>query len=264
MQPEQVDTIKGIRESSARLIVEVEPQNTAEWDALEKLMEVHKQLRRIDLTKLGQLSLLPQELVSKPREPVTCPMCNGSKQVVEESPDADGSGNVNLVHVDCPKCRGTGTIPAGQATLDAVLEATGGERGADGQHPTEEETAKDEVQEAADEAFATMGEERDQLQSQEDAAKSGPVDISKLRVRVGQEGGRHLIHLNGVSQEGKQLRATLVKLFQKLNLLERADQLETVLDAFPDSDGKKIAVAIAGGTYKPEPVNVGALIDQET
>jgi hypothetical protein len=119
LKQEQVDTIKTIRDKAAGLIVEVEPQNVPEWDALEKLMEVHKQLRRIDLTKLGQLALLPQDKAAdRPMEPVTCPMCNGTKQIVEEQPDADGSGATNLIHVDCPKCRGTGVIPAGQATLD--------------------------------------------------------------------------------------------------------------------------------------------------
>ena len=91
-------------------------------------------------------------------------------------------------------------------------------------------------------------------------------DLSLLTVKT--EGNQGVvISLNGTSAGAKSYRQALVKLFQKLNLLERPAQLETVLGDFPDSEGKVIALAIAdktyGGKVAPE-TNIGAVIDQGT
>ncbi len=62
MEQVQIDTIKQMRDTALRLVIEINPgSNIAELDAMEKLFAVHKHLRQIDYSKLGQLALLPQE-----------------------------------------------------------------------------------------------------------------------------------------------------------------------------------------------------------
>lgn len=257
MEEHQVERIKFLREESRRLLLELEPANEIEWNAFDSIVKAHKMFRVIEYGKLGQLPLRED----KPMEPVTCPTCGGTGYVVEEKPDADGSGATNMVTTDCPKCLGTGMIPA-QAKLQDLSEAASPTFQAamrdEGDKVAEGEGAPGQVSDLqADKAFEEMGAERDAANAADQAEKTEPIDLAKLHVKVGQAGERHLIHLNDTSMEGKQLRHTLVKLFQKVGIIEHADQLEAAIAAFPDSEGKKVAMAICTGTYTGQPHDEG-------
>jgi len=58
MNPEQVNTLNKLTAELGLLVMEVQPTNDGEWEALEKMTTAHKQLRSIDRTPLGQKPLI--------------------------------------------------------------------------------------------------------------------------------------------------------------------------------------------------------------
>ena len=122
MEPELVNSIKGIQRGLAHLLVVIDPQNEDEWNAFERINAAHKQLRGMEYSKLGQLSLIPKE------KEVECPECKGTK-IVKDGTGADAM---------CPKCRGQGVIP--ESALQAAMPLN---------ESAESKTAFDELESAS-------------------------------------------------------------------------------------------------------------------
>ena len=53
-----VERLDKIQRELGELLVEVQPDNDGEWEALEKMTMAHKQLRSIDRTPLSQQRML--------------------------------------------------------------------------------------------------------------------------------------------------------------------------------------------------------------
>ena len=53
-----IESLDVVQNQLAILIMRVTPDNTGEWEALEKMTAAHKQLRSIDRTPLSQGKLL--------------------------------------------------------------------------------------------------------------------------------------------------------------------------------------------------------------
>ena len=104
MEQNLVTELKNIKRSMAHLVVLIEPENEDEWNAYEKIVAAHKQLRSIEFSKLGQLPL------PLPSDPETeCPTCSGRGTVL------DGTDAPAM----CPRCGGIGKVKA--STLQSVL-----------------------------------------------------------------------------------------------------------------------------------------------
>jgi hypothetical protein len=71
LEIEKVQTIKFLREQSSKLVREMEPMNDYEWEVLELLTSVHKGLRKIDLGKCGQMTMLKDDKPPKEQMPLT-------------------------------------------------------------------------------------------------------------------------------------------------------------------------------------------------
>jgi hypothetical protein len=105
MDPNLVTELKSIKRSIAHLVVLIEPESEDEWNAYEKIIAAHKQLRGIEFSKLGQIPL------PTPKDPETeCPMCKGRGTI------EDGTGAPAV----CAKCKGLGKVKS--STLQSVLE----------------------------------------------------------------------------------------------------------------------------------------------
>ncbi len=62
MEKEIIEQINKLTKELGEVVVNLEPKNPAEWDAMEKMQAAHKQLRGIDILTLVE---------SPPRAPMT-------------------------------------------------------------------------------------------------------------------------------------------------------------------------------------------------
>jgi hypothetical protein len=107
MKQETITSLKSITRSLADIIVDIDPANEAEWDALEILTTAHHSLRKIKYSKISQLPL------PEPVDPETdCPDCMGRGSL-------ETNNGITKIHTMCPRCHGVGKVKS-QPPLEPV------------------------------------------------------------------------------------------------------------------------------------------------